>query len=340
MATRLTVRVPGDYVLARDVCSYGYFLLAPNRWDPATLTFSRVLDLSEGPALIRIRQEGARNTLARGRGGGGDETPPGKPGAPLTVMASRGLSRAEIAEARRLIGRMLRLDESEETIAAFHKVDPRWKKSGRGRLMRSPTFFEDVIKTVTSCNVTWPSTIIMNTRLCAVLGRGNKEIGRGFPSAKKIAGTKPGRLRARCTVGYRDQRIVDLAKMFVAGGRRGGIDVEWFEDPSIPDEAVHAALLQWPGIGPYAAANIMQLLGRYGRLPLDTESIRHGKTILGMTGTDRAIMKAIHAHFAPFGEHAFRSYWFELWDFYEAKRGKSWTWEQETTGRSFTASQF
>jgi len=339
VATRLTVRVPGDYVLARDVCSYGYFLLAPNRWDPATLTFSRVLDLSEGPALIRIRQEGARHAPARGGDGDDDGVPPGRPGAPLIVMASRGLTRAEQREARRQIGRMLRLDEGEEVIAEFHRVDPRWKKSGRGRLMRSPTFFEDVIKTVTSCNVTWPSTIIMNARLCAVYGRGNREIGRGFPSAKRIAGVKPGRLRARCTVGYRDQRIVELAKMFAAGPRRGGIDVEWFEDPSTPDEAIHAALLQWPGIGPYAAANIMQLLGRYRRLPLDTESIRHGKTILGMTGSDRAIMKAIHAHFAPFGEHAFRSYWFELWDFYEAKRGRSWTWDRETTGRSFTAAK-
>ena len=83
----------------------------------------------------------------------------------------------------------------------------------------------------------------------------------------------------------------------------------------------------------------MQLLGRYHRLPLDSESVRHGKTVLGWKGNERQIMKRMHKHFAPFGAHAFRSYWFELWEFYEAKRGMSWTWEKEVVGASFTAAQ-
>jgi len=102
---------------------------------------------------------------------------------------------------------------------------------------------------------------------------------------------------------------------------------------------IHEALLELPGIGPYAASNIMQLLGRYSRLPCDTETARHGRTMLGMTGTDTQIMRRIEAHFAPFGSHAFRSYWFEMWDYYEAKRGRSWTWDREKTASSFTASQ-
>lgn len=329
MATRLTIRVPRDYVLARDVCSYGYFLLSPSHWDPGTFTYSRVLDVGGAAAAVRIRQDG-------------DPRVPGWRGVrgrDLLVLCDRGLERREREEARRQISRMLRLDEPEETIADFHARDPRWKPSGRGRLMRSPTFFEDVIKTVTSCNVAWPSTIMMNTRLCHVLGRGSARTGRAFPTPQKVARTRPGTLRARCRVGYRDRRIVELAEMFVAGGKRGGIDPEWFEDPATPDDALHARLLELPGIGSYAAANIMQLLGRYGRLPLDTESIRHGRMILGFEGTDRQVMQQVRAHFAPFGPHAFRSYWFELWAFYEAKRGPSWTWERETTGKTFTASQ-
>ncbi len=37
----------------------------------------------------------------------------------------------------------------------------------------------------------------------------------------------------------------------------------------------------------------MQLLGRYHRLPLDSESVRHGKTVLGFQGTHKQIMKRI-----------------------------------------------
>ncbi len=306
-----TIPTPRDFVLHRDLCSYGYFLLAPNHWDPVRRVFSRPLELAGGPALLAIRQD------------------PAKRGEPLNVRADRPLARHERTEAAGLIARMLRLDEDASVVRAFHRLDPRWKGSGRARLFRSPTFFEDVIKTVTSCNVTWPSTMTMNRRLCEVVGQGV------FPSPRRLARTRAGTLRARCRVGYRDARILELARRFASGR----IDPHWYEDPGTPDDAVHKALLELPGIGPYAAANIMQLLGRYARLPLDTESIRHGKAVLGMKGSDRRIMKALHAHFAPFGAHAFRSYWFEMWRFYEEKRGPSWTWDRETTGASFTASQ-
>jgi 3-methyladenine DNA glycosylase/8-oxoguanine DNA glycosylase len=168
----------------------------------------------------------------------------------------------------------------------------------------------------------------MNVRLCEV-------INPGFPSPRQLARTRPATLRARCSVGYRDVRLVELAKLVASGE----VNPEWFEDPANPDDAVYKALLELPGIGPYAAANAMQLLGRFSRLALDSESVRHGKAVLGLTGGERAIMKRLAAHYEPFGPHKFRSYWFELWDHYEQKRGPAWTWDPHTTGRTFTASK-
>lgn len=309
MATRLTIRVPGDYLLHRDLCSYGYFLLEPNRWDPARHIFTRILELDEGPAALAIHQPAKAGAGLPARG------------TPLRARANRVLSRREQDQARRLITRMLRLDEDEATIAAFHAVDPRFAPSGRGRLMRSPTLFEDVTRTVTSCNVTWPGTVLMNRRLCEVLGNGG-----AFPTPRAMARARPAALRARCRVGYRDQRIIDLARLFASGD----IDEAWLEDPQTPDDQLLARLLTLPGIGPYAAANIMQLLGRYHRLPLDSEGLRHGRTVLGFTGGDAKVMKALSAHYAPFGVHAFRSYWFEVWTYYEERRGPAWGWEPRT----------
>ncbi len=319
MGTRLTIRPPADYVLARDVCSYGYFLLAPNHWDVPSQTLHRVLDLEGGAAGVTIAQ-----------GGDGHSK-----GAPLAARFDRALSRPEQREARAQIARMLRLDEDAAHLREFHALDPRWKRSGRGRLFRSPTLFEDVIKTVTSCNVTWPSTVGMNRRLCEALGR-KAETGHAFPSADKIARTRVGTLRGRCRVGYRDQRIKDLGRMFA----RGEIDQIWLEDPGASDDEVFKYLKSLPGIGPYAAGNIMQLLGRYSRLALDTESVRHAKTVLGMKGADARIMKRMATHYDRFAEHKFRSYWFEIWTFYEDKRGQAHSWERETTGKTFTAAQF
>jgi len=331
--SNFAITPPTDYLLHRDGCSYGYFLLHPNRWDVERQQLERTFLLPGGACLVVIRQARARTS----------DVP--EPGNPLRIKTDRPTDADDRAELRRQIVRMLRLDEPAETIAAFHKLDKRWKRSGRGRLVRSPTFFEDVIKTVTSCNVTWPSTVHMNRRLCEVLGDPSPTGLRAFPSAQKIARTRPASLRGRCRVGYRDERIVQIAKRFAAGERGskrtpGAIDAAWFENPRTPDDEVYEALLNLPGIGPYAAANIMQLLGRYARLPLDTESVRHGKTVLGMTGSPTSIMKRLHDHYAPFAEHAFRSYWFELWAFYEQKRGPAHTWDRDTTGSTFTASQF
>lgn len=120
---------------------------------------------------------------------------------------------------------------------------------------------------------------------------------------------------------------------------KGQIDEAHWCDPAVPDEVVIEELVELPGIGPYAAHNVLQLLGRYGRLPLDTESVRHGKSVLGFRGSSRQIMRRVDKHFGPMGEHKFRSYWFELWDHYESKRGPSHEWERETTGKTFTAAQ-
>lgn len=322
----LKLDAPSDYVLARDVCSYGYFLLEPNHWNPDAQAFRTTVDLDGRAVTVRIAQGDPKSpTRSFGR----------LRGKPLAVHADAKLDKSERALLSARLARLLDLSTPASTLRAFHTLDPRFKKVGRGRLMRSPTLFEDVIKTVTSCNVQWPSTIVMNRRLCETLGRRSHSGLYAFPTPEKIARTRPASLRARCRVGYRDARIVALAKMFV----RGEIDPARIEDPSQSDEHLLDELLEWPGIGPYAAANILQLLRRVSRLPLDTESVRHGKAVLGLAGTSKQIMKRVHEHFEPMGEHKFRSYWFELWSFYERKHGPSWTWVRETTGTQFTASK-
>lgn len=310
MATTLTLAAPADYLFRRDVCSYGYFLLMPNQWDPAARTLTRWLDLADGSARVTLAQPGDAA------------------GLPVKAKFDRALSRTEQAQAKRMIARMLRLDETESATARFHAIDPRWKVSGRARLFRSPTFFEDLIKTVTNCNVQWSGTIRMNERLCAV-------INPAFPKPSQLARRKPESLRTRCGLGYRDQRIVELGRIVAAGE----LDIERLEDPATPDEDVERTLVALPGIGPYAAANIMQLLGRYSRLALDTETMRHGKAVLGMTEEGKALERRLHKHYQAFGDQRFRSYWFELWDFYEQVKGPAWDWEPRTTGATFTKAQ-
>ena len=293
----LQLRAPEDYRLERDVCSYGYFRLAPNRWDPEQRGLQRTLLVDRSVVQIQVRQKGS-----------------------LLVIESSRAVRPIRRELVKQIRRMLRLDMTESMVAEFHKTDPRWKLGGRARLFRSPTLFEDVIKTVTSCNVTWSATITMNRRLCQVCG-GREGEAAAFPEPAQLATRRPAFLRSRCSLGYRDARVVELARLWRARSW------DWLEDEATSDEEVHAALIELPGIGPYAAANIMQLLGRFGRLPLDTEAVRHGRTVLGFRGRSPEVARRVRQHFSRFGSWAFLSYWLEMWDVYEREKGPAWTWE-------------
>lgn len=317
----MTLKAPDDYDLSRDVCSYGYFLLAPNHWVPGRRELWRVLGLAGGPVVARITQ---------GR----------SPGGRLSVALSRAARQGERAELERQVRRMLRLDVAPADLAGFHRRHAPSRASGRGRLFRSPTVFEDVIKTVTSCNVTWPGTVVMNRRLCEAAGpeadaEGTPGLTHAFPAPAALAACAPAFLRERCRVGYRDRRIVELARVFVSppASLRG------LEDPAAPEEELFAALLELPGIGPYAAGNIMQLSGRYGRLALDSESVRHGRDVLKMRGPASSVLRRLAARYGAFGPDAFRAYWFDLWADYERRHGPAWTWERDSTGLLFTASK-
>ena len=116
----LVIQTPSDFDLARDVCSYGYFVLLPNYWDVKNQSLSRVLEFDDAPSacVIDQRSDGA-----------------------LRARFDRKLSREEQLSARAQITRMLSLDLDSKDIKAFHTLDPRWKKSGRARLFRSPTLF-------------------------------------------------------------------------------------------------------------------------------------------------------------------------------------------------------
>jgi hypothetical protein len=57
---------------------------------------------------------------------------------------------------------------------------------------------------------------------------------KAFPTAGQLAGERPARLRELCRVGYRDGRIVELARLFSTPPAKGGVDLAALEDPATP----------------------------------------------------------------------------------------------------------
>ncbi|HET7825123.1 MAG TPA: Fe-S cluster assembly protein HesB [Anaeromyxobacter sp.] len=295
------MRAPEPFDLALTVRSHGFYDLAPWAWDETRRVLSRPLALEGGRAVnaeVADAGEGlAFRAFARGR-----------------------LSAAEAREARAQLARCLALDEdlgafrraaaaleSERAAGRKELPDLRWALArGAGRLLRSPTVFEDAVKTLCTTNCTWAVTRGLVTRLCELLGEPAPLGGRTFPSAAAMARVPERFYRDEIRAGYRAPFLAALARDVASGE----LDLEALRDTPEPTDAVARRLLEIPGFGPYAAEHLLRLLGRHGHLALDSWTraklarLRGRRRIPG----DRAIRR----WYAPYGEWAGLAMWLEV----------------------------
>ena len=328
MPTVLTLPLPARFSLAHAVCSYGYFILAPNRWVPSPDpqcpdrgALHRPLRDTNGRAVrTRLSQTKPNQSF---RGSGSTST--------LIIRCHRRVARRHHAHLKRQVVRMLRLDEDARPWRRLHPAAARAKFD---RLFRSPTLFEDIVKTITGCNITWPSTVRMNRLLCAHVGIAPSSSGGAgaFPTPAELASWAPSQLAERCKVGYRAERIIRLARDVEAGR----LDLAWFEQPERTTDELYRALRRIHGIGDYAANNILQLLGHYDRLPVDTETLRHFRHLHDVHGDLPEVTAAAQRHYEKYAPYQFLAYWYELWRDYERRFGPAHRWPEDVHTR-FTA---
>jgi 3-methyladenine DNA glycosylase/8-oxoguanine DNA glycosylase len=195
---------------------------------------------------------------------------------------------------------------------ALEDPDLAWVARGAGRMIRSPTVFEEVVRIVCTTNCSWALTTRMITALVGRLGEpapGSSEDGwrgRAFPTAQAMAAEPPRFYRDVVRAGYRGPYLRSLARS-VAGG---SLDLEVLGRASpeeLSDDEMETRLLALPGVGPYTAAHVMLLLGRYSRLILDSWTRPTYARLLGRKKpvTDAGILR----RFRRFGSYAGLAFW-------------------------------
>ena len=204
---------------------------------------------------------------------------------------------------------MLRLDEDLSGFYAVAAADPdfEWCAQGAGRMLRAPTVFEDVVKTICTTNTAWSGTRKMTNALVANLGVEAPGGRRTFPSADAMAAADAAFYKDVVRAGYRGPYLKQLATDVA----EGALDLEELNDPELPDDEAAARLLALPGVGPYAAAHVMLTsLGRYSRLVLDSWT---RPTYAKLAGARRALKDTtIERRFKPYGEWAGLAFWLYL----------------------------
>ena len=274
--------------LWRTISSHGVADLPPNRIDEEARTLEVTVRAGSGKPRTAVVSEG-RSGYAE-------------------VAVSGGSTDALLETVRH----MLRLDEDLSPFYGVAAADPElaWVARGAGRMLRSPTVFEDVVKTICTTNCTWSATVRMVSAIvehlgAPAVGAAPGPFGRAVPTAEAMAEAGEDFYKDVARTGYRGAYLRALADS-VADGE---LDLEAFSRDDLPDEELAARLLALPGVGPYATAHMMMLLGRYTPLILDSWT---RPKYLRVSGAKRAKDATIERRFRRYGEYAGLAFWLYL----------------------------
>jgi 3-methyladenine DNA glycosylase/8-oxoguanine DNA glycosylase len=164
---------------------------------------------------------------------------------------------------------ILRLDDDLSDFYKNLKSEKRlaWiAKLRAGRLLRSPTVFEDLVKTICTTNCSWSLTKKMITNLVEKLGAKTKDGKRAFPGVEAMANVSPEFYRDEMRAGYRAPYFAELVEK-VANGK---LNPEAWLDSDLPTKELKKEMKSVKGVGDYAAENLLKLVGRYDGLALDS----------------------------------------------------------------------
>ena len=244
--TRLAAPQPFDLRLC--LFGHGWIALAPHRFDEERLRWHTVLRLARSvvDATVGQRRDGSLS---------------------LRLDARRPLSKAQVLAARAQVRHMMRLDCDLEDFHARCRKDAarRWIAArGAGRLLRSATVFEDLMKLLFTTNTSWSATVAMTRNLVEAIGDRAPSGTRAFPTPRQCLQDEAFyRNVVRC--GYRARAALELADGFATGRLR---DEQFLDEPD--SETLWRRLCGLRGFGPYAAGQAMRLCGHYDRLAIDS----------------------------------------------------------------------
>lgn len=244
----ITIKTPVDFNFRRTVLSHGWCALPPFEFEKTTWTLVRVLDRGHPrPVTVKISSQ---------NGG-------------LKIKASPRLGKRATEKVVRDVRHMFRLDDDLRDFYLATAEDPEfaWIASeGAGRLLRSPTVFEDLVKMICTTNCSWSLTEKMVGALVSKLGEESDDGRKSFPTAEAMARKPEKFFRDKIRAGYRAPYLKELAQRVASGE----LDVESWLTNEAPLEDLIKEMKSVKGVGNYAAENLLKLIGRYDGLALDS----------------------------------------------------------------------
>ena len=244
---QITIPIPPEFSFRRTVLSHGWCDLAPFTFDEAAWTLTRVLDVRAARPVTA--------TITEGRG-------------TLEVNVSENLRGPAQERLKQAMRHIFRLDDdlTEFYTLVADEPDFAWiVQVGAGRLLRGPSVFEDLVKTICTTNCSWAMTKKMVAAL-VTLGAESDDGRRAFPTPEALAAQPEAFYREVVRAGYRAPYFAELANRILAGE----LDAESWLHSELPTDKLKRDMKRVKGVGDYAAENLLKLVGRYDGLALDS----------------------------------------------------------------------
>jgi 3-methyladenine DNA glycosylase/8-oxoguanine DNA glycosylase len=230
----------------------------------------------------------------------------------LRVSTTDTLTQSEQAELSSTISWMLALEQDLSEFYALASQEPklaRMVERQAGRVLRSPTLFEDVIRTILTTNTLWKHTLRMcgelTSRYGAALPCDPQQ--HAFPTPEALAQVDEPTLREHCRMGYRAPYVNELAHRVASGV----LALESLKTSLLPTTELRKELMSIKGVGGYAAANLLMLLGRYDYVPVDSWAL---KVVADeFFGGEKITPKQVLSTFEKWGKWQGLVYWFWDW---------------------------
>jgi 3-methyladenine DNA glycosylase/8-oxoguanine DNA glycosylase len=283
----ITLPTPPDFSFRETVHAHGWRHLLPFAWNETTQTLERIEQIEDNRVVLLTLRAPSEGTL--------------------TITSSEDADEAELTRRAR---RMLQLDIALDGFHKFCAADPKLAHlpaRKQGRLLRSPTLWEDAVKVILTTNTTWAQTRAMTARLCEHFGSPwpPDPARHAFPAPAQIAAARFDEFAALAKLGYRNASVHGLATAIADGT----LDLEAWQTQDLTATEWRTRLLGLRGIGPYGAACLLLYLGRPEHVNADSWARMLLSKELGRPVTD----KEVHAFFNDYGDWRGLVYNFYPW---------------------------
>jgi len=222
------------------------------------------------------------------------------------------LSSQEQDEVSRKVSWMMALDQDFSGFYARARQEPKLahvEAGAGGRVLRSPTLFEDIVKTILTTNTLWAGTIRMVDTLVRLYGEPLEgDPSRcAFPTPARLALLDEETLRSEARLGYRAPYILELARRIASRE----LELESLKMTQMTTSDLRVLLMSIKGVGGYAAANLLMILGRFESIPVDSWALK--LVSHEWYGGEPVEPAQVQAAFEAWGEWKGLAFWFWDW---------------------------